>query len=66
MLFRWNYVFKSALINHSDSGQWSEPRDKKIWVMRPAGPETKHEYAGEDQQQFTRQTVFKGLSYLYP
>jgi hypothetical protein len=28
----------------------------KIWIMGPEGPETKNDFAGEGQQQFTRQT----------
>jgi hypothetical protein len=33
-----------------------ESWDRKIWVMCPAGPETKNDCAGQDQQQSTRQT----------
>jgi hypothetical protein len=32
-------------------------RYRKLWVMGLAGPQTKNECAGEDQQQFTRQTM---------
>jgi hypothetical protein len=38
--------------------------DRKILIMGAKGPETKNDCAGEDQQQFTKQTGMPALSQL--